>query len=127
MGNSDRGGFSAVPVERDSRFIPSGILGEITHTLSVAELAAHNHTGTTDGNNVDHTHGGGDLYDAQSGSTTQAFGSIPVVAAVNNTGGGNTAGESNGHAHGFTASTIGSSASHNNTPRTMLGTFYMKL
>ena len=34
MGNADRGGFSAVPVERGSRTTAAGIIGEIFQTLS---------------------------------------------------------------------------------------------
>jgi hypothetical protein len=130
MGKADRGGFNSVPVERDGRTTAAGIIGSGMHALVTGELASHTHTGTSDGNNVDHTHS----YNAPGPSATT--GTASGVSAGG--GGGNiwygggvsgssTGGESVPHSHSFTTAATGSGTAHNNTPRTMLGTFYMRL
>jgi len=130
MGNSYRGGYGAVPTERYVSTTPAGIIGEITHPLTIAELAAHDHTGAgvTGDNNRGHTHGGGSLLDQVGGGTIAATaGGVFVVNAVNAGGSGATDDESQSHTHTFSTATVGSGAGHNNTPRTMMGTFYVKL
>jgi hypothetical protein len=128
MGNADRGTFSQVPIEHGDRTTPAGVLGEITHSLIASEMPTHTHDGGTSPESVHHNHGGGDLYDAQS-TGFAASGVVTVVGAVNNTGSGVTDNNTIDHTHTFTTNPSGGgiSPAHNNTPRIMLGTFYMRL
>jgi hypothetical protein len=128
--SGDRGGFAAIAPEFGNRNTPASIIGEIIHQLTAIEMPLHNHGGTTDVNNADHTHGGGGLFDRVISSPPFAGTSgsaISVVIGVDAGGTASTDGESNPHAHTFTTTSVGGNATHNNTPRMMVGTFYMRL
>jgi microcystin-dependent protein len=82
--------------------------GEGKHTLTVGELPAHTHSGTTGPQNADHTHttpasmGPGSFQSGTSGGTT--YGSVSTT----------TSGASATHGHGFTTDNgTGGGAAHN--------------
>ena len=91
--------------------------GEKTHQLTVAELAAHGHTGNTGANNASHSHG----VPFQYATTTTTSGTgYRVTDIANAAGGGGTArtatsnGQSANHGHAFTTDNNGGNAAHNN-------------
>jgi microcystin-dependent protein len=135
-----------VPVGYDPSQSEFDALGETggakTHTISATELPSHTHSGTTNGQSNDHSHGfsattstGGahthDIYGSNGGS---AGVSISVTSNTNNdrswylagglagsagshnhTVSGNTGGTSSNHTHSFTTDGgTGSGAAHNN-------------
>jgi microcystin-dependent protein len=92
-------------------FTPLGHTGgEETHTLSIGELASHNHTGTT-GSGGSHSH----TYSAWRQSTYPGGGIIGGGSLYGNppisTGNTSTDGS---HTHSFTSDTTGSGTAHNN-------------
>jgi hypothetical protein len=121
----DRGGFggpSGPPIERGDRNTPAGIIGEISHQLSTGEMTAHAHDlpPLTDPGHA-HT-----VATGNSGTINAALGPGPTIALPGGSIG--TGSATTGVALTSTVtSTNGSSAAHNNTPRTMLGTFYQRL
>ena len=86
-------------------------LGEETHTLTVQELASHNHSGTTDWAG-DHNHTSKDYYDVLHSEGDQRR----VVAYDSATNIGNTLSINNAgsHQHTFTTNNTGGNQSHNN-------------
>lgn len=92
--------------------------GSESHTLTAAQLAAHQHNGTTGGQSQSHTHAGGISF---SGG----------YAGGANSGVGNAASTGNAsqdHTHGFTTDVNApAGGAHNNTQPTMLATIYLKL
>lgn len=85
--------------------------GEKTHVLSVGEMAAHNHTGTTDA-------GGGHSHSVNLGYYSEGSGGNGAGFEDRSAGfignvSFNTDAVGN-HTHTFTSSTVGSNAAHNN-------------
>jgi len=100
--------------------------GTNSYSLSVAQLASHNHTGTTDSTDINHNHGGTvdstDINHTHNGTTNS--GTVPIQIS-NGFGGGGYNGEyiSSGqnyygahnhtsHTHSFTTNTMNSNYSH---------------
>jgi microcystin-dependent protein len=88
------------------------------HVLTLAQLAAHTHTGTTGTESADHTH---DLtrpaYYGANGNNNRGWcrgdsGGQTYTAA--------TDGASNTHTHSFTSASTGSDNSHNNVQPTII-------
>ena len=127
MGSTVLGTLAGVPVERDNAITAAGIIGANQHALTTAQMPAHAHNGTTGTNDVGHNHAGGDLFDAVATQNIGGGGTATVVTAVNASGSGNTASESTPHSHGFATDSQGGGTVHNNMPRTIVGTFYMRL
>jgi hypothetical protein len=126
MGNSAAGRWSGVPIISGGVTTPGSVIGAPSHTLTTAQLASHSHTGsgTTDGQNANHTH----PYNVSSIINVQAGGGATGI--VSPTGSAqNTGSASNDHQHGFnfTSDPAGSGSAHNNVQRTVLGTIFRKL
>lgn len=141
-GKDDMGGSSANRLTNQTGGLNGDTLGGTggteTHALLLAQNASHTHTATSDGANVDHTHvapdhthAGGDLFDAVTTSTFgPAAGATAFVTAVNNSGGGNTAGSNTAtmttsgasadHTHTLTTASSGSGTAHNNVQPTII-------
>jgi hypothetical protein len=123
MGNTAAGRYSGVPVAWGSGYTtPGNLVGEQAHLLTAAEIPAHTHSGMTGGQTADHTH----PYNPPTTAGTGLIGSTGPGGL--NIGSGNTGGTSNDHQHSFTTDGgTGGGGYHNNTPYTILGTFYRKL
>ena len=86
--------------------------GTQTHALTVGELAAHSHSGTSDDQSNDHTH-------TQIASTS--IGSYSGGGSNGPLGfGSQTGGTSQGHTHTFTTNDAGSNTAHQNMQPTMI-------
>ena len=99
----------------DSTYKAGATGGEATHTLTVNEMPAHSHTGTTS-TNGEHSHSASWLY-AWSGSDTwnyfaKSYSDNPGTAS----GGSFTIGNAGNHDHTFTTNNTGGGAAHNNMP-----------
>jgi hypothetical protein len=120
MGNSAAGRFSGVPIVSGSVTTAGSILGAATHVLTEAQLASHNHDGTTEIESNTHQH-----------NFVANIGTSANYAAAGTQGGGNTGGTTDNanqtHTHDFTTNSSGGNNAHNNVQRTVLGTFYRKL
>jgi hypothetical protein len=130
MGSTDRGGYSAAPIERGDRLTYASIVGEIAHQLTAAEVPSHNHTGTgtTDANNVDHEHPVPGPQGTSGSATGQSVSGGSFWYGGIGSSNITSLGETRIHTHTFTTADFGSSVPiHNTTPRTMLGTFYMRM
>ena len=121
-GKDDMGGVSANRLTGLSGGLNGDVLGATggleSHILTLAQLAAHTHTGTTGTESADHTH-----------STT-----LPSYYGANGSGnrgwsrgdsGGQTytgvsAGTSATHTHSFTSNSTGSDNAHNNVQPTII-------
>ncbi len=115
MGNSAASRWTGAPVIAGSVTTAGSTIGETTHTLTTAELAAHNHTiNITDP---------GHVHAVQ--IKTIGGGASPLAALTGSAGGLNT----DVHTTGITADSVnaGSGSAHNIVQRTVLGTFYRKL
>lgn len=102
-----------VPVVSGSRTVPGSILGENLHTLTIGELATHNH-GITDPGHL-HTYNEGDNIVA--GSSNDGPNAIYHPTA-SNTGTSTT---------GITINNAGSSTPHNTVPRSFLTYWWLAL
>jgi len=151
------GRLTGVPVISGSPNSPGGVVGEVFHTLSLAEIAAHSHSvigtsgvenqahahgvsGTTSGQSADHSHGMGGV----SGSYTRNGTAGPDFAALSPAAGPNTSGVSVDHSHtlntvsatesaahnhniNFTSGSAGSNGAHNTIGRSMVVDWLQKL
>ena len=103
----------------------TSIIGEVLHTLTVGQLPSHTHNynGTTSGESATHTHG----YQLLTTANITGGGIFPAGAG---TTGSNTGTESNGHTHTYSGTTdvgTGGQGAANNTPRSMVGYWVIKL
>lgn len=94
--------------------------GSSTHVQTVAELAAHTHTGTTAGQSADHTHAV-PLYGP---SVTGAGGGGGVMGNGSDT---TTRGASNDHTHSFTTNSSGSSAAMSLLPPGIILNYILRI
>jgi microcystin-dependent protein len=101
-------------------------------TLVVAHLPAHDHGGATGNDSADHTHTGGDLFDAATANSTSVrndLANVSVVASsgffINNSGAGNTGGVNNNHTHPI--SSQGSSIGHANVQPTICVNYILRV
>jgi hypothetical protein len=109
------------------------IVGEVFHTLTTAQLPAHTHnysgSGTTGSENLSHSHAE-TAFMTSSGVTAAASGGPAFLGA--NTGGQSTGPESANHQHGFswsgtTDAGTGGGGAANNTSRSVVGLWMLKL
>jgi microcystin-dependent protein len=121
--------------------------GEEYHTLTLAEMASHAHTGATGGWSADHSHSGStgtvsadhghNVYTAHGGGNTSSAGGgigVPDTYGLNVTTGGintnhthafTTGGASTNHTHGITAE--GGGGAHENLPPTIFVPYIVRL
>ncbi|NDC83766.1 hypothetical protein EB093_08940, partial [bacterium] len=104
VGKADSGTFASLNA--------SG--GEVNHTLSVAEMPAHQHTGTTS-TNGDHNHGFSDYYFAENNGANWGWEGSKSGSDSDNHGYVyyHTTDNSGNHSHTFTTDAAGSSSAHN--------------
>ncbi len=116
-----------------------GVFGADTHQLSEAELASHDHTGSTSGSG-NHTHSGstdnpGNHTHSQNGAGTCAQGSggnnlqncgFPSTGAAGAHTHTVTIPSSGGHSHGVNINDAGSDSPHNNMQPTMFFGYIIK-
>jgi microcystin-dependent protein len=95
-------------------------LGEAAHTLTVAEMPAHGHTGATDVQG-DHVHGIRTNINTNAGTNGVRGGDTPPGAITQNT---EVAGA---HAHNVTVGNTGGGAGHNNVQPSLVTTIYVRL
>ncbi len=116
MGNSAAGRYANVPVVSGDVTTAGSVLGEATHALTIAELAAHDHGGVTGSTDPAVT---GGIY---GGAITQLVGGTsPSINAPGNPALIDVA----AHTHAITSQ--GSGTAHNTVQKTVLGTFFRKL
>jgi hypothetical protein len=124
MGTADSGLLSGVPIAGGETATTAGATaGENTHTLTVAELAAHAHTdsghvhtGTYSVGGVQPIATGNAQTQLNNGGSTQVM-NLQVGAVSSITSPSGTANIQN----------TGNNGAHNTVSRTMLGTWYMRL
>lgn len=116
MGNSAASRYANVPVVSGSAIIAGSILGEATHTLTTPEIPAHTHTATVTqptfnvpARSSSAVGGGTDLVSSNGSGFAFNVNAVAVVAAA------------------VTNANAGGGGVHNNTPLTVLGTYYRKL
>jgi microcystin-dependent protein len=101
----------------DTPTTPAATGGEANHALTVAELAAHNHTITDPGHN--HTTFG-NVTNLTAGASAQA---VPASAS----GAGNQSPGTTTNVTNITINNNGSGTAHNTMAPFVLGTWYLKL
>ena len=116
MGNTAASLAAGVPISAGTATELGRIIGAQTHTLTAAQMAAHNHTATV--NDPGHTHTVGLGLTGTAGAGGSGF---FAVAGSSNTGSATT-----GISVDVDNSTGGGGA-HNNIQETVLGTWYMRL
>jgi microcystin-dependent protein len=118
-GQDDMGGSSANRLTGLSGGVNGDTLaatgGSESHTLTTAQLASHQHTGTTGVESADHTHQA--TAAVQSGVTSDVTAGA-VIGAGNTTV--TTGGRSAAHTHSFTSDAAGSGSAHNNVQPTII-------
>ena len=116
MGNAAAGRLNGVPFTLGDAVTAGALCGEEKHALTVNELAAHTHANVL--HDPGHAHYISQRY--------PAIGGTPTAAGQGADGGPlNTATATTGIT--LTNASAGGGNAHNNTPRTVLGTFYRKL
>lgn len=116
MGNTAASRFTNVPVVSGDATTAASVLGESTHTLTLAESAAHDHGGATGSTDPAVT---GGIY---GGAITQLVGGTsPSINAPGNPALVDVA----AHTHPITSA--GGGGAHNNVQKTILGSFCLKL
>lgn len=121
-GKDNMGGSSANRLTGLSGGIDGDVLGGSggleSHVLTLAQLAAHTHTGTTGTESANHTH------DTTLGSYYGANGNSNRGWSRGDSGGqsytGTSGGVSANHTHSFTSNSTGSDAAHNNVQPTFI-------
>lgn len=115
MGNSAAGRYAGVPVISGDAVTAGSALGETTHALITAELAAHSHANTL--TDPGHTH--------TLPSVNQSLPLGGALSSVFTSGAGVTGSSTTGIT--ITNASTGSGTAHNNVQKTVLGTFFRKL
>lgn len=118
MGGADVGLIGASAIDDGETADTLGAtLGAATHTLTVAQMPTHNHSGTTstDGS---HVHAG--FYGSQSSGSYNTSGS-QVSGYANSTS------SAGAHSHSYETTSAGSGASHNNMQPSLIVGIYIKL
>jgi microcystin-dependent protein len=103
--------------------------GNEAHTLTTAQLASHNHTGTSDGANTTlwlQDQAGNPLYRLSGYTGSSPGGSIGGWALNNGSTGANDRLLASAHTHTFTTATNGSGNAHNNTQPTIILNYIIK-
>lgn len=118
IGNDVMGNVAA-NVVADAGVLGASI-GEAVHTLTVMEMPAHGHTGSTDVQG-DHVHGIRTNVNTNAGLNGVRGGDTPPGAITQNT---EAAGA---HAHNVTVGNAGGGAGHNNLQPSMVVTLYIRL
>lgn len=121
MGNTPAGGYAGVPVVSGDAITAGSVIGEAMHTLTKAESAVLAYTAVVDehgGHKHPQTHAF--IFPDIAGPSVSGSGSQPL-----NYGGDIMSAVLTGITVGVTSDAGG--GSHNNQPRTVLGTFYRKL
>ncbi|WP_448518713.1 hypothetical protein [Rhodoflexus sp.] len=120
-----------------SSYVPGNIGGENQVTLTLAQIPAHDHTGTTSFNG-DHSHG---IEGTDANGLAQRTRNYPGTTTVDMGFGGGTDSDPNdvrwrgtvttnitgGHTHTFTTSTVGSNGAHENRPPYYALAFIMRI
>jgi microcystin-dependent protein len=138
-----------VPSHAHTFSATTGSSGSHSHTATTSSAGSHAHSGATDTENIIHVHGGVVTGGSTAGISTTPGAQTVLVSLTT----GNTSGPNTGHSHNFTTSGDGShqhtlttstdgahthsvsgtsdptggGAAHNNLPRALLGTWYIKL
>jgi microcystin-dependent protein len=125
MGNSDAGLVADSYVDGGETSSDLGATAGLDDvTLTIANLAAHTHPGTT-ASNGDHTHGLNVLLStSEGGSAVTAY--HGGTNTHNSAGAGSTT-STGAHTHTFTTDSTGGGTAHNNMPPTMFVTVLIKL
>ena len=126
MGNSAASRWANVPVVSGDVTTAGSILGEVTHALTAAEHASHDHDVYT--YETGHTHNTGITASGTAGGSGSGFAVIGGTVATSSTNSGVQvrSAASGGGTQNKTA-TQGSGTAHNNVQKTVLGSFYLKL
>lgn len=106
MGSTDSGRLASVPIVQGTVTTPGSQIGEALNTLDTTKIPAHTHAATVGGPSLARS---GSPVTINPGVSANVYGDlgtgVPTVTNANTGGGG----------------------AHNNTPLTVLGTFYRKL
>ena len=117
MGNTAAGRYANVPVVSGDTITAGSVLGEATHALLTAELAAHSHANSLNDPGHNHTYA---YTNSAAGGTLPPGASNGSLSFTNQTS-TNTTGIT------ITNASAGSGTAHNNVQKTVLGTFFRKL
>ena len=118
MGNTTLTPATGATVGSGKENVPGAVIGAEAHTLDIAQMPNHNHTGTTGSGGAQNVAGGTGITGTQSfaslggSSPNQALTGTATLTVAN---------------HTHTIPSQGGGTAHNNLPPGLLGTFYMKL
>jgi microcystin-dependent protein len=124
-GKDDMGGTSANRLTGLTGGIDGDVLGGTggseSHVLTLAQLAAHTHTGTTGNDSPDHTHATNAIASrGANGSGNRGWSSGDSIDGSANISSG---GASARHTHTFTTASTGSDTAHNNVQPTIVANY----
>ena len=121
MGNTTASRYANVPVVSGDTITAGSVLGEATHTMTVAESAVLTYTATV--TDPGHSHG------IKNASVQGVQGGVSFSAPVGAFGSGTSLGSTDAAVTGITVgvTTNAGGGAHNNQPKTVLGTFFRKL